>query len=107
MSGHVTEVTSAAFGAEVLNSPVPVVVDFWATWCRPCLQMAPALERVAEHLAEVVKIVKVDVDAAADLVSRYAITSVPTFVVFRDGEPVHAFGAVPVSRIADEITRAL
>ena len=103
MSGHVTEVTSAAFEAEVLNSPVPVVVDFWATWCRPCLQMAPALERVAE----VVKIVKVDVDAAADLVSGYAITSVPTFVVFRDGEPVHAFGAVPVSRIADEITRAL
>ena len=97
MSGHVTEVTSAAFEAEVLNSPVPVVVDFWATWCRPCLQMAPALERVAE----------VDVDAAADLVSGYAITSVPTFVVFRDGEPVHAFGAVPVSRIADEITRAL
>jgi len=81
----VTHVTSGQFEAEVLNSPVPVLVDFYATWCGPCQMLAPYLERLAQDLGSRARIVKVNVDEEPSLAARYQVTGVPTLAFFHQG----------------------
>lgn len=79
-------VTAETFEKEVLEAKLPVVVDFWATWCGPCKMFAPVLEDFAKSYEGKVKVVKVDVDAEAALAMEYQIMSVPTVMVFQNGQ---------------------
>jgi thioredoxin len=81
---HVTE---GQFQSEVLQSPLPVLADFYATWCGPCRMQAPILEQLAAELAGKVKVVKVNIDDEPGLAETYRIRAVPTLVIFRNGAP--------------------
>ena len=101
-------VTDASFDSEVLSSDVPVVVDFTATWCPPCHAIAPFLEEISGELAGRVKIAKLDVDENPEITVRYGVRSMPTLIVFKQGEPTAMqIGAMPKGRLSDWITRAL
>ena len=83
---RLTTLTTSNFGSQVLQSPVPVVVDFSAEWCGPCRMLAPVLEQYAEALAGHVRFVKVDVQESPELAERFGISAVPTLLFFRDGK---------------------
>ena len=80
--------STADFEKEVLQSDVPVLVDFWATWCGPCMAIAPHVEAIAGELAGKAKVFKVDVDTDGDLASRYGVMSIPALLVFKGGQEV-------------------
>ena len=80
------ELTNENFDAEVLQSGLPVLVDFWATWCGPCMMLGPTVAEVAAEYAGRVKVGKVNVDNAPELAARYGITSIPALLLFRKGE---------------------
>lgn len=81
-------ITGAEFEQEVLQSPIPVLVDFWADWCGPCRMMAPVLDEIASELGDSLKVIKVNVDEEGELAQRYGVMSIPTLVVFKGGEAV-------------------
>jgi len=90
------EATETTFETEVLGSDKPVIVDFWAEWCGPCHMVAPALDQIAQERADELRLVKVNIDEQPALAQRYGIMSIPTIVLFKDGEPVAgALGAQP------------
>ncbi|MBX3097746.1 MAG: thioredoxin [Fimbriimonadaceae bacterium] len=94
------------FDAEVLGSDVPVLVDFWASWCGPCKMIGPSVEEIANELAGQAKVYKVDVDSNSDLAQLYGIMSIPALVVFKGGEEVDRMvGAGPKERIKELLTR--
>ncbi len=95
-------VTSSNFEQEVVRAGQPVLVDFWAEWCGPCRVIAPVLDQVAEEFACRAAVRKVDVDAHQDLAGRYGIRSIPTLMVFKDGEPVETFTGVQSRATLDE-----
>ncbi len=96
-----------AFDAEVLQASLPVVVDFTAEWCAPCHAIAPFLEAISEEMAGRVKIARLDVDLHPGISARYGVRSMPTLMVFRNGEPVAMqVGAAPKSRLSDWIKAA-
>lgn len=102
-------VTDKTFDAEVLKSETPVVVDFFAEWCGPCRNMAPALEQVASEMTGKVKVVKVDVDQCPEITNKYQIRAMPTLMIFKDGK-VHAqhVGAlVQKKKLEDWITQSV
>lgn len=80
------QVTSENFASEVLDSPIPVVVDFFATWCGPCRMLSPVLETVSEDYEGKVKFVKLDVDEAGDIAKDYSVMSIPTLIIVKNGE---------------------
>lgn len=82
----VTDVTSQTFRQQVLESPTPVVVDFYADWCRPCKQISPAVEALSDKWAEKVRFAKVDIDANGDVAQAYRISSIPAVLLFDAGE---------------------
>ncbi|GAA3997411.1 thioredoxin [Allokutzneria multivorans] len=103
MANTVT-VTEATFADEVLKSSKPVLVDFWATWCGPCKMVAPVLEEIASEKADQLTIAKLDIDANAGIARDYQIMSVPTLILFKDGEPVQTIvGAKPKAALLKEI----
>ena len=85
MSSTIVHVTDDSFEQEVINSDIPVLVDYWAEWCGPCKMIAPVLEEVAESYAGKVKICKVDVDSNKESAAKYGIRGIPTLMVFKDG----------------------
>ena len=80
--------TNANFNEEVINSDKPVLVDFWATWCGPCMMIAPIVEEIAQEFAGKIKVGKVNVDEEDELASEYEIYSIPTLLLFKNGEVV-------------------
>ena len=95
-----TAVTGSSFDQEVLASEKPVIVDFWAEWCGPCHAVAPVLDRIAEERGDQLKVVKVNIDEERELAMRYGITSIPTIILFRGGEPAAAaVGAQPKQKL--------
>jgi thioredoxin 1 len=94
------EVTDATFTDEVLMSQTPVLVDFWAEWCGPCLRVEPVLKEIASEMGDKVKIVKMDIDSNPNTARDYRVMSVPTITVFKGGEPVTSVaGAHPKSTL--------
>ena len=89
-------VTESTFEQEVLQSETPVLVDFWAEWCGPCHAVAPVLDRIAEERNGQLRIVKVNIDQEQGLAQRYGVSSIPTMILFKAGEPAAAaIGAQP------------
>jgi thioredoxin 1 len=100
-------VSDASFGADVLSSSKPVLVDFWATWCGPCRMVAPVLEEIAAERAEQLTVAKLDVDANPETARDFGVVSIPTLILFKDGQPakriVGAKGKAALLRELSEI----
>ncbi len=90
-SENVKELTDQNFEAEVLKSSVPVLVDFWAEWCMPCRMLAPTIEKIAKDYNGKVKVGKIDTDSNRDMSMKYGISSIPTVILFKDGQVAQKF----------------
>jgi thioredoxin 1 len=98
----------AEFQEQVLNSDLPVLVDFWAPWCGPCKAIGPAIEELAVEYSGKAKVVKIDVDQVGDVAQQYGVMSIPALLVFKGGKVVDKqVGAGPKSQIAGLIDRSL
>ena len=86
MSDNVKEISSENFNQEVLESDIPVLVDFWAEWCGPCKQLAPTVEDVANEMVGSIKVCKMDVDSNQDIAVQFGVRSIPTLLIFKNGE---------------------
>jgi thioredoxin 1 len=96
------KVTDESFEKDVLQSGTPVLVDFWAEWCGPCKQIAPALEQISEELAGAVTIAKVNIEESPTTPSRYGVRGIPTMMLFRDGQMASMkVGAMPKQKILE------
>ena len=97
-------VTESTFDQEVLSSDTPVLVDFWAEWCGPCHAVSPILDKIVEERSGELKLVKVNIDEEQGLAERYGIASIPTMVLFKDGEPAAAaIGAQPKGALETQL----
>ncbi|KES05538.1 thioredoxin [Streptomyces toyocaensis] len=102
------EVTDEDFASEVIGAELPVLVEFTADWCPPCRQMAPVLSALAAEEEGRLKVVQLDVDANPGTTNAYKVLSMPTFMVFRDGQPVRSMvGARPKRRLREELEDVL
>jgi len=107
-SPHVINVNDANFPQEVLQSPVPVLVDFWAEWCPPCKMIGPMIDELAAEYAGKAKVCKVNVDEASGLAVQFGIQSIPTIFVFKNGQPVdQVLGAKNKAFFKQMLDRAL
>ena len=101
---NIAEATITSFKTEVLESPIPVLVDFWAPWCGPCRMVAPIVEEIAKEYGGKVKVFKVNTDENMDIAVKYNILSIPTLGFFRGGEMVdRIIGAVPKKVIVEKV----
>lgn len=101
-------ISDANFASEVLRSPIPVLVDFWADWCGPCHMVAPAVEKIAQKYAGRLKVAKLNVDENPRMAAQYQAMSIPLLLVFKGGQPVSRLvGAQPQSQIEQAVEKAL
>jgi thioredoxin 1 len=104
MSNGVLEVSNDNFESEVVNSEKPVLVDFWAEWCGPCKQIAPVVEEIAGEHSDKLKVCKMDVDANRETAVQFGIRSIPTLLIFKDGEVAGSqIGAVSKQQLLEFI----
>lgn len=102
------DVTQDTFKSLVMESDKPVVVDFWATWCQPCKKLTPILDEIADEMSEQITVAKVDVDAQRMLGAMFQVMSIPTVMIFKNGEKVDEFqGLRPKDDIVDRINSQL
>lgn len=101
-------VTDDNFESEVLKSDQPVLVDFWAEWCGPCRALAPSLDAISEEMGDKVKVVKVNIDESPNAPTKYGVRSIPTMIIFKNGEPVaQNVGAMPKTDLAKWLESSL
>ncbi|MEW6492497.1 MAG: thioredoxin [Cyanobacteriota bacterium] len=101
-------VTDASFKQDVLESDVPVLVDFWAPWCGPCRMVAPVVEEISQQYEGKVKVVKLNTDENPNIASQYGIRSIPTLMIFKGGQRVDmVVGAVPKTTLANTLEKYL
>jgi thioredoxin 1 len=108
MAGAVGEVTDNNFQAEVIESDVPVLVDFWAPWCGPCRAVAPVVEEIANEKGEALKVVKLNIDDNQQTAVQYNVMSIPTLILFKNGQAAKTvIGAYPKKKLEAELEPAL
>lgn len=97
-------ITTADFDAIITGSDKPVLVDFWASWCGPCRALGPVVEQIGDEMADRLAVYKCDVDAEGSLAQRFGIMSIPTLILFKNGEAVHTMvGSAPKAELVAEI----
>ena len=103
---NVHQVSDASFEGDILKSDKPVLVDFWAPWCGPCRAVAPIIDELANQYADKIKVAKVNVDDSTDVAMKYQVTSIPTFILFKNGQVAdRVLGALPRSEFVKFIDR--
>ena len=108
MSEKIVNLSDASFDEHVKSSDVPVLVDFWAEWCGPCKMIAPVLEEIAEEQGGKIEIAKLNIDDNLDVTRRFDVMSIPTLILFKDGEPkMRVIGAKPKGQLLEELSEFL
>lgn len=108
MSANVIAVTESSFSTEVLQSNIPVLVDFWAPWCGPCRMLAPTVENIADDFVGKIKVSKVNVDDEPSLSAKYNIRGIPSLLLFKDGRVVDtSVGSINKNQLTDFINKNL
>ncbi len=106
--GSVNEVSEKDFETEVLQSAQPVLIDFWAPWCGPCRMITPIVEQLAGENTGSIKVAKINVDDSPNIAASYGVNSIPTIMIFKNGEVVDRFvGVQPKSRLQDALNQAI
>jgi len=108
MSENIVEITDINFEDEVTNSPLPVLIDFWAVWCVPCRMIAPIVDQLAVEYKDKIKVGKMDVDKSIKIPSKFGVRGIPTLLLFKDGELKETIvGVTPKDRIVATISKHL
>jgi len=108
MTEHVLDVTDADFEQEILRSPLPALVDFWAAWCGPCRTIGPVVEQIAAEYKDRVRVAKINVDENANTPAQYGVRGIPALLLFKNGELVdQIIGAVPKTQVVSLVEKVL